>query len=142
MPSATQIVAELEAFYRGYIDDFNREDIDAMGEAFAFPYAWITGGRGLALCASERDHQSGFGQIMIAIKGRGWVRSGIDRFTAWPLAENLGMIVADVTRYQAGDAILERVRACYTLRRDGKGWKIVTIAEVKPPFLGPGGILR
>jgi hypothetical protein len=142
MPSATEIVSELEAFYRGYIDAFNREDIDAMGAAFDFPYAWLSGERAMALCANESDHQRGFSRIMIALKGRGWLRSGIDRFTAWPLAENLGMIMADVTRYQAGDAILERLRACYTLRRDGKTWKILTIAEVKPPFLGPADVPR
>jgi hypothetical protein len=58
------------------------------------------------------------------------------------MAENLGMILADVTRHKSDRSTLERVRACYTLRRDAKGWKIVAMAEIKPPYLGPGDIAR
>jgi hypothetical protein len=140
MPAATEIVTELETFYKGYIDAFNREDIDAFSEAFSYPYAFVTGERGLATCASESDHQRFFGKIMSDLKSRGWVRSGIDRVKAWPFADNLAMIVADYKRYKADGSILEQGRACYTVRREGKAWKMVTIAEVKPPFLGPGDL--
>jgi ketosteroid isomerase-like protein len=137
-----QISKELEAFYKSYIAAFNREDIDAFTESFAYPYAWITGRHGLSQCATESDHQRSFGKIMADLKERGWVRSGIDQLKAWALAEDLGMILADVTRHKADDSILERVRACYTLRRDAKGWKIITLSEVRPPFLGPGNLAR
>jgi uncharacterized NTF2-like protein DUF6841 len=140
MPAATEIVSELETFYKGYIDAFNREDIDAFSEAFSYPYAFVTGERGLASCATESDHQRFFGKIMSDLKSRGWVRSGIDRVKAWPFADNLAMIVADYKRYKADGSILEQGRACYTVRREGKAWKMVTIAEVKPPFLGPGDL--
>jgi hypothetical protein len=142
MDTAEQISADLEAFYKSYIAAFNREDIDAFTESFAYPYAWITGSRGLGQCATESEHQRGFGKIMADLKGRGWARSGIDHLTAWALAEDLGMILADVTRHKGDGSILERVRACYTVRRDAKGWKIVTLSEVKPPFLGPGDLPR
>ena len=79
---------------------------------------------------------------MTDLKERGWVRSDIDQLKAWALAEDLAMILADVTRHKADGSILERVRACYTVRRDAKGWKIVTLSEVKPPFLGPGDLAR
>jgi uncharacterized NTF2-like protein DUF6841 len=140
MPAASEIVTELETFYKGYIDAFNREDIDAFSEAFSYPYAFVTGERGLASCATESDHQRFFGKIMSDLKSRGWVRSGIDRVKAWPFADNLAMIVADYKRYKADGSILEQGRACYTVRREGKAWKMVTIAEVKPPFLGPGDL--
>jgi hypothetical protein len=58
------------------------------------------------------------------------------------LADNLGMTMADYTRYKADGSFLERGRACYIVRRDGKSWKIVALSEVKPPFLGPGDIAR
>jgi hypothetical protein len=51
------------------------------------------------------------------------------------------MILSDVTRYKTDGSILEKVRALYMVRRDD-GWKIVTITEIKPPFLGPGDIPR
>jgi ketosteroid isomerase-like protein len=142
MPTSDEIVRELEAFYRSYIEAFNREDIDLFTEAFCYPYAWVTGERGLTVCANESDHQRWFGQMMVGIKDRGWVRSGSDRLNAWALAENLAMIMADVTRYKSDGSILEQIRACYTLRRDGKAWKIVTASVVPPPFLGPGNLPR
>src|SRR6516162_8073521 len=138
MTSSERIRTELEGFYKSYIAAFNREDIDAFTECFGYPYAWITGARGLAQCATESDHQRNFAKIISDLKERGWVRSAVDQFKAWPLAEDLAMILADVTRYEADGSVLERVRACYTVRRDTNSWKIVTLSEVKPPFLGPG----
>jgi hypothetical protein len=104
--------------------------------------AWITGGHGLGQCATEGEHHRTFGKIMTGLKERGWARSTVDRLKVWALAEDLAMILADVTRQKADGSILERVRACYTVRRDAMGWRIVTLSEVKPPFLGPGDIAR
>ena len=142
MPTSDEIARELESFYTAYIDAFNREDIDHLSDCFALPYAWVTGDRGLITVADEGAHQRGFGRIVIDLKERGWARSAIDRFKAFAFADNLAMIVADYTRYKGDGAILERGRACYTLRRDGKSWKIVTVSEIKPPYLGPGDIPR
>lgn len=142
MPTAVEIKRELEAFYKDYIEVFNREDIDAFVEKWSYPFAFVSGERGLTVTANESDHQRGTAHIYSAIKSRGWARSQTDRMSAWALAENLGMILADVTRYKTDGSVLERVRACYTLRRDAKSWKIVTVAEVKPPFLGPGDVSR
>jgi ketosteroid isomerase-like protein len=142
MITTEEISRELEAFYQSYIAAFNREDIDAFTQSFAYPYAWISGRHGLSQCATEGDHQRSFGKIMADLKERGWVRSNIDQLKVWALAEDLAMILADVTRHKADGSVLERVRACYTVRRDAKGWKIVTLSEVRPPFLGPGDIAR
>ena len=101
----------------------------------------ITGRYGLSQCATESDHQRSFAKIMADLKERGWVRSAINQLKAWALTEDLAMILADVTRHEADGSILEWVRACYTVRRDTKGWKIV-MSEVKPPFLGPGDLTR
>jgi hypothetical protein len=79
---------------------------------------------------------------MADLKERGWARSDIDQLRTWPLAEDLAMILADVTRYKVDGSVLERVRACYTVRRDTRNWKIVTLCEIKPPFLGPGDLPR
>ena len=57
-----------------------------------------------------------------------------------------GQIAATVEdlrrRYKADGSILERGRACYTARRDGKAWKIIALSEIKPGYLGPGDIAR
>jgi ketosteroid isomerase-like protein len=142
MITTEEIARELGAFYQSYIAAFNREDIDAFTESCGYPYAWISGRHGLSQCATEGDHQRSFGEIMADLKERGWVRSNVDQLKVWALAEDLAMILADVTRHKADGSVLERVRACYTVRRDAKGWKIVTLSEVRPPFLGPGDIAR
>lgn len=141
MPTSDEIARELESFYRHYINVFNRED-DRFFECFAHPYAAVSGERGLAAVANDDDNRKNFHRTMTTLKERGWVRSGIDSIKAWALADNFGMILSDVTRYTADNSVLEKIRACYMVRRDGGSWKIVTISEVKPPFLGPGDISR
>lgn len=141
MHTAEEIARELEIFYRHYIDVFNAED-DRFYDCFALPYGIVSGERGLITIASEGEHRKNFGRSMVALKERGWSRSVIGRIKAWALADNQAMIVTDVARVKADNSELEKVRACYLLRRDGDSWKIVTIGEVKPPFLGPGDIPR
>ena len=115
---------------------------DRVLACFAIPYGWVTGERGLTVITNEGDHQSGFGGLMVELRQRGWARSGIDLLKTWALADNLAMTLADFTRYKADGSVLEKGRACYTARRDHKSWKILAISEIKPPFLGPGDVLR
>jgi hypothetical protein len=140
VPTSDEIVHELESFYRHYIEVFNRED-DGFFDCFAHPYGAVSE-RGLATVANDAANRNGFRRTMSTLKERGWARSDIDRIKAWALGENLGMIVSDVTRYKTDNSTLENIRACYMLRRDGNAWKIVTISEIKAPFLGPGEIPR
>jgi len=141
MRTSEEIARELESFYRHYIDVFNRED-EGFFDCFANSRGIVSGERGLVAIANDDAYRNGFRRTMTALKARGWARSDIDHVEAWALGENLGMILSDVTRYQADNSVLERVRAYYMLRRDGGSWKIVTLSEVKPPFLGPGNIPR
>jgi hypothetical protein len=141
MPTSEEIARELESFYRHYIDVFNREDA-AFFDCFAHPYAMVSGERGLATVANDEANRKSFGATMTALKKSGWVRSGIDSIKAWAMGDNLGMILSDVTRYKSDNSVLEKIRACYMVRRDSGAWKIMTISEVKPPHLGPGDISR
>jgi uncharacterized NTF2-like protein DUF6841 len=142
MADSDRIVREIEQFYGHYIDGFNREDIDLFLQSFDLPFALLSGEHGATVFADEAARQRFYTQTMIAIQGRGWARSAVDRIKAWPLAENLATLMADVTRYKKDDTILERLRAFYTLRNDSKAWKIVTVSMANPPFPGPGDIPR
>src|SRR5271166_4160141 len=141
VPTSQEIVRELETFYRHYIDVFNRED-ERYFDCLAPSYGMVSGERGLSATANDEKHRAGFRRMMTALKERGWVRSGIDRIMAWAFGDNLGMIISDVTRYKTDQSVLEKLRACYMVRRDDDSWKIVTIGEIKPPFLGPGDVPR
>jgi hypothetical protein len=102
----------------------------------------LSGEHGATVFTDETARQRFYTQTMSAIQGRGWVRSAIDRIRTWPLAENLATLMADVTRYNMDGLPLERLRAFYTLRNDGKAWKIVTVSMANAPFSGPGDIPR
>src|SRR5882672_1214221 len=137
MADTASLVRGIEDFYRGYIDAFNREDIDLYLRMFDLPYVIVSGERAAVVVADEAAREKFYTQMMIGIKNRDWARSGIDLMKGWPLGEKLAMLLADVTRYRRDDSVIERLRACYTMRNDGKAWRIVALTEVRAPFTGP-----
>jgi ketosteroid isomerase-like protein len=141
MSSVEQIRKELEAFYKSYAAAFNSKDVRAISDRFSCPCALITG-HGLNQCSTESDFQHLLGRYLADLKQRGWTRSEMGQLKIWPMADDLAMVLADGTRYKADGSLLEPVRSCYMVRRDAKSWKIVTISEVEPPFLGPGDLPR
>jgi hypothetical protein len=76
---------------------------------------------------------------MSDIQSRGWDHNGVDRLQVFTLTETTALLIADITRYKKDKSTLESGRYCYTVRKDGGAWKIVTLTAVKPPFTGPGG---
>jgi ketosteroid isomerase-like protein len=135
---ADTIIREVEAFYRAFIDGFNREDTDMYLRSFGYPNAVLGGEQGMLLNAKESDQQRFYQQVMVSIQGRGWNRTGVDRLQVWPLADSIAMLMADISRYKKDGTVLEQGRYCYTVRKDAGAWKILTLTEVKPPFSGPG----
>lgn len=142
MATSEEIERGLEAFYRNYIEVFNTAEVERFLTYFANPYVSISGDRGVRVVANDAKHASDFARIMQALKGRGWVRSDIVGIRAWAMDEKLGTILSDVVRVKADGSILEEIRACYLVRREDAGWKIATISEIKPPYLGPGDVRR
>jgi hypothetical protein len=141
MSSLEQIRKELEAFYESYAAAFNGKNVSAISECFACPCALITG-HGLNQCSTENELQHLLGRILANLKERGWTHSEMGQLTIWPMAEDMAMVVADATRCKADGSMLEPVRSCYTVCRGAKSWKIVTVSEVDPSFLGPGDLPR
>lgn len=137
MSSSHQIQKEVEEFYRAYIDAFNRQDTERYAQCFAIPYAFVRGG-GLAICYNDAELKLLCEQTFTGLRTRGWDRSETRQLSVWPLEEDHAMILADVSRYKNDNSILEQGRFCYTARRDGRNWKILTIFPVAEPFTGPG----
>lgn len=132
-----RVRGEVETFYRTFIDGFNREDTDLYLRAFCYPNAVVGGEQGITVHARESDQQRFYHQIMASLQRRGWDHTGVDRLQLWPFSQSLAMIRAEITRYKRDGAVLENGRYCYTVRRDGGTWKILTLAEIQPPFTGP-----
>ena len=136
-PWASTIVEEVDAFYRGFIDGFNREDTDMYLRSFCYPNATLSGEQGLTIRTKESEQQHFYQEVMIAIQGRGWDHTGVSHLRAWPLGNTLAMLVTDIVRYKRDKTVIESGRYWYTVRKEGGNWRILTLAEVKPPFIGP-----
>ncbi|MCS6924873.1 MAG: hypothetical protein NZ578_03110 [Candidatus Binatia bacterium] len=137
-PDVALVRREVETFYRTFIDGFNREDTDMYLRAFCYPNALVSGTQGITIHIREADQQRFYQQVMASIQGRGWDHTDVDRLQIWPCSESLAMIFAHLTRYKRDGAVLEKGRYWYTARKDGGTWKILALAEIKPPFTGPG----
>ena len=142
MANADLLTKEMESFYRRYIDAFNSDELTGLAELFSYPWGSIGGRRGMVVIKDQADFTGAMGKSKAVLRERGWARTGIDTTRAWPTADDMGLLMADFTRYREDGSVLERGRACYTLRRDGGGWKIVTLMEIANPYLGPGNFPR
>ena len=138
MSDAATIVREVEDFFRGYIEGFNREDRDVYLRSFCYPNAVLRGEHGMTVHASEPDQQRYYEELMGAIREEGWHHTCAEQLQVFPLSDTTAILIADITRYGKDAAPIENACLCYTVRKDGRAWKILTLADVKPPFTGPG----
>lgn len=138
MSDAATIVREVEAFYRGYIEGFNREDRDVYLRSFSYPNAVLRGEHGMTVHANESDQRRYYEDLMAAIRGEGWDHTGAGHLQVVPLSDRTAILIADITRYRKDVTPIENARLCYTVRKDGGAWKILTLTDVTPPFTGPG----
>jgi hypothetical protein len=137
MSDAATIVREVEEFYRGYIEGFNREDRDIYLRSFCYPNAVLRGEHGMTVHAKEPDQQRYYEELMVAIREEAWDHTGLGQLHVAPLTDRTAILIADITRYKKDNTAIENARLCYTVRKDGSAWKILTLTDVKPPFTGP-----
>ncbi len=138
MADAATIVREVEEFYRAFIDGFNREDTDMYLRSFCYPNGMLSGEKGMVVNAKESDQQRFYQEVSSDIQSRGWDHTDVDQLQVFPLTEATALLVADITRRKKDNAVLESGRYCYTVRKDGGVWKILTLTAVQLPFTGPG----
>ncbi|HXG20299.1 MAG TPA: hypothetical protein VNN62_14645 [Methylomirabilota bacterium] len=138
MTDAATIIREVEDFYRAFIDGFNREDTDLYLRSFCYPNGILSGEKGMMVNAKESDQQRFYQEVMMSIQEKGWDHTDVDRLQVFPLTETTALLVADISRRKKDNVVIESGRYCYTVRKDGGAWKILTLTEVKPPFSGPG----
>jgi len=142
MPNAHEIAKEVEAFYRTFMEAFNRQDIVRQSKLIDLPYALISGEGGVVVCSTESEHQRLSTQLFADLKARGWARSDVDRVRVSLFAQNHALIVSDITRRRVDGSVLQKNRFCYTARHDGTCWKMMAYSPVADGFLGPGNFPR
>jgi hypothetical protein len=137
LSDAATIVREVEEFYRGYIEGFNREDSDVYLRSFCYPNAVLRGEQGMTVHAGETDQWRYYEALMLAIREEGWDHTDVGRLQVAPLTDSTAMLVADITRCKKDNTPIEHARLCYTVRKVGGAWRMLTLTDVKPPFEGP-----
>jgi NTF2-like protein (DUF6841) len=142
MTNASSLAEEIQAFYPEYIDAFNCEDLTGLAGLFSYPWGVVSGKRGLSVIKDEAEFFRVLSKMKASLRSRGWSRTGIEMTRAWPTGNDIGLLIADYARYRGDGSVLERGRACYTLRRDAGRWKIAAMMEISEPFSGPGDIPR
>jgi hypothetical protein len=136
MPDAATIIYEVEEFYRKFIDGFNREDTDMYLRSFCYPNGMLSGEQGMTVNAKESDQQRFYQEVTSDIQSRGWDHTGVEKLQVAPLTESTALLLADIARYKKDNSVIESGRYCYTVRKEGGVWKVLTLTEVKPPFTG------
>ncbi|SRR5260370_15491857 len=142
MANADQLAAEMYAFYPRYIDSFNGDDQAAYVANFSFPCVLLGGKQAVTVVNDAATWVTMMASTKALMRGKGWARTGIEKTYAWPTAPDMGLLMSDFLRYRSDGSVLMRGRACYTLRRDGGGLKIIAMMEVASPMLGPGDVPR
>ena len=109
MTNSDEIARELERFYCHYAEVFNRED-DGFFVYYAPIFQIVSNDGGLISVTNDARFWTDY---MKALKQRGWVRSEVDRVKTWALADDLGMIIPDITRRKADNSVLDQMRGIY-----------------------------
>jgi ketosteroid isomerase-like protein len=120
-----EIVREVEAAYRHYVDTFNRRDPAEIAGLYDRPHAQVIGEMGLSIVNDDVGQQAWHDLVFDHLDGVGWGRTELDEITVVPLSPTLAQVVSKVTRYKVDGSQLNQARAHYTMRRGDDGWKVI-----------------
>ncbi len=127
---------EILACYAYIAEVFARFDLPAFRRAWTLPALLSLSETSLAI-PDDAAFERIFGGIMDKLRAQGLTRSVPGRVQIRELGPQLALASVLWTRY-AGEAVLERFGATYTLvRRDG-GWRVNALIVHAPEAVGDG----
>ncbi len=119
----TPLIREVEDFYRGYIEAFNKGDIAAYCDCFDEKSVMLKREVFNVVVAGPE-----LGRHAEALRQRfasnGWARTDILASRVWMIEPGMAWIVADLGRVLQSGAEYERARCIYLVVRRDAGWKI------------------
>jgi hypothetical protein len=132
----------VETSYEAYSDAFNRRDMATVLRYVSAPYVLTIGGNVPWVTDTPEKVSALFGKNLETMLGRGWARSDSKVKKVWALSEDHVLLLSDITRFKTDGTVLEKGRYLYSLRRGGPSWQITGVADIAPPFAGPGDLPR
>ena len=131
-------VAELTAFYKSYIDTFNRRDLPAVPRFFAYPWVTVDGTGTVHTIANEATQLAMWKEIITGLEAKEWSHSEIEHLDVHLTGADTGLLATDFVRWRKGGTPIERRRGFYVVRRFDDGWKIVSAWDAARPFPAEG----
>lgn len=121
----TAEIATLKKFYGTYLDRWNRKDLDALTDLFAFPMVVGGGGREPLTLPDAQAYLDRTRAIMADIESRGWARSVLDEIDVGLMAGDTAVLTVHYHRSREDGARIEGGTTNYLTRKIGGQWKLV-----------------
>jgi ketosteroid isomerase-like protein len=125
MTDQREIVREVAAAYRHYVEAFNRRDPTEIAGLYDRPHAQVVGEAGLSLVNDDTDQNAWYEFVFAYLDSQQWARTELEDVKVVPLSPTLAHVVSEVTRYKIDGSPLNHARANYTMRRSDDGWKVI-----------------
>jgi ketosteroid isomerase-like protein len=125
MSDQEELVREVEAAYRRYVEVFNRRDPAEVAALYDAPHARVMGEAGLSVISDDQAQRAWYELVMAYLDDQGWGRTELDDLRVIPLSPSLAQVISEVTRYKTDGSTLNHARANYTMRRTDDGWKVI-----------------
>jgi len=109
---------DAEHAFRGFIDAFNREDLDALDDAWTSPFAYASNGE-VKTFAKYRDFVNFDG-----LRAAGWAHTHIDSLDVLLDDGTTALISADLCRLASDGTELASGSLSFVLVNHRDGWKL------------------
>jgi ketosteroid isomerase-like protein len=109
---------DAEHVFRCFIDAFNREDVDALDDAWTSPFAYASNGE-VKTFAKYRDFVNFDG-----LRATGWARTRIDSLDVLLDDGTTALVSADLCRLASDDTELASGSLSFVLVNGRDGWKL------------------
>lgn len=118
----------VDAFFRSYLDAFERLDVEALSERLAYPCHMAGEGGSLTVMATPADYAAGVAPLIRAYRALGVVRGTIRDSSILSLAPDLAQVRIEWDARDAGGGVIYEHQAVYTLVRRSGAWAIAALA--------------
>jgi hypothetical protein len=120
-----EVVREVEAAYRNYVEVFNSRDPIQIAGLYDRPHAQVIGEMGLSVVDDDAGQQEWYDFVFAYLDSLGWGRTELDAIEVVLHSPTVAQVISDVSRYHQDGSLLNQARANYTMRRREDGWKVL-----------------
>lgn len=118
-------IAAHHALYDTYFSTWNRKDVDALADLFAFPLIIGGGGRAPVTVPDAAAYRARMNVTLEDLESRDWTISILDEMHVGLMAGDSGVITVHYHRDRADGTLIEAGTSNYLTRKIDGVWKII-----------------